>query len=103
MEEDLGATFELICLASNIRTKVCGVLNSFLSFLKKINERKTHNMLALMLDLRFKSLHLVFSFIGSDQGITIVEKCDITSLYPMLMKSYYHLHPSIESKNGFAH
>ncbi len=56
-----------------------------------------------MLDPRLKSLHLVFSFIGSDQGITIVEKCDITSLYPMLMKSYYHLHPSIESKNGFAH
>jgi hypothetical protein len=62
MEEDLGATFEIICLASNIRKEVCGILNSFLSFLKKIDERKTHNMLALMLDLRFKSLCLVSSF-----------------------------------------
>jgi hypothetical protein len=61
MEEDLGATFEIICLASNIR-KVCGILNILLSFLKKIDERKTHNMLVLMLDLRFKSLWLVSSF-----------------------------------------
>jgi hypothetical protein len=101
MEEDLGATFELICLASNIRKEVCGVLNSFLSFLKKIDERKTHNILALMLDLKLKSPRLVSFFIGSDQGIVIVEKCDIMSLYPLLMKCYYHLHPSIESKNGF--
>jgi hypothetical protein len=57
-------------------------------------------MLVLVLDLRFKNLRLMSSFIGSDQGISIVEKCDIMSLYPMLMKFYYHLHPSIESKNG---
>jgi hypothetical protein len=72
MEEDLGVTFGLICLASNIKKEVCGVLNSFVSFLKKFDERKTYNMLALMLDLRFKNLCLVSSFIGSDQGITIV-------------------------------
>ncbi len=92
MEEDLSATLELICLVSNIRKEACEVLNNFLSFLKKIDERKTHNMLALLLDLRFKDLHLMSSFIGSDQGITIVQKCDIMSLYPIHMKSYYHLH-----------
>jgi hypothetical protein len=60
-------------------------------------------MLALMLDRRFKSLRLVFSFIGHNQGITIVEQYDATlSLYLMLMKFYYHLHPLTKSYNGFA-
>jgi hypothetical protein len=44
----------------------------------------------------------MFSFIGCDQGITIVEQYDTMSLYRMLMKCYYHLHPSIESNNDFA-
>jgi hypothetical protein len=52
-------------------------------------------MLALMLDPRLKSLHLVFSFIGHDQGVAIVEQYDTMSLYFMLMKCYYHLHPLI--------
>jgi hypothetical protein len=92
MEEDFGVTLELICWASNIRKEVCGVLDIFLSFLKKFDEKKTHNMLAIMLDPRLKSLHLVSSFIGCDQGVTIVEQYDIMSLYPMLMKRYYHFH-----------
>jgi hypothetical protein len=101
MEEDFGVALELICLAFNIRKVVCGVQNSFLSFLKKINERKTHNMLVIMLDPKFKSLFLMFFFIGHDQG-TIVEQYDTTlSLYPMLMKFYYHLHPSTKLYNGF--
>jgi hypothetical protein len=66
MEEDFGVALEFICLASNIRKEVCGVLDNFLSFLKKIGERKTHNMLALVLDPRFKNLCLMSSFIGHD-------------------------------------
>jgi hypothetical protein len=54
-----------------------------------------------MLDPRFKSFHLVFSFISHNQGITIVEQYDIISLYPMFIKCYYHLHPSIEFDNDF--
>jgi hypothetical protein len=72
---------ELICLASNIKKEVCGVLDSFLSFLKKFDERKTHNMLALMLDSRFKNLCLVSSFIDHDQGIVIVEQYDTIHHY----------------------
>jgi hypothetical protein len=44
--------------------------------LKKFDERKAHNMLALMLDSRFKSLCLMSSFIAHDQGLTIVEQYD---------------------------
>jgi hypothetical protein len=50
-------------------------------------------MLALMLDPRFKSLQLVSSFIGRDQGVAIIKQYDTMSLYLMLMKCYYHLHP----------
>jgi hypothetical protein len=56
-------TFELSLLASNIRRKICGVLDDFLSFLKKCEKKKTHN-LSLMLDPRFKSLRLVSYVIG---------------------------------------
>jgi hypothetical protein len=49
-------------------------------------KKKTHNMLALMLDPRLKSLHLVSSFIGCDQEVAMVEQYDIMSLYPMFMK-----------------
>jgi hypothetical protein len=83
MEENFDVAFELICLAFNIRKEVCGIFNSFLSFLKKFDERKTHNMLVLMLDPRFKSFQLVFFFISHDQRIAIVGQDDTMSLYPM--------------------
>jgi hypothetical protein len=50
-------------------------------------------MLSLMLDPRFKSLHLIFSFIGREEGISIVDEYDKRTLYPMLLKCYHHLHP----------
>jgi len=56
MKEDFALALELICLASNIKKKVY----SFFSFLKKYDERKTPNMLALMLDPRFKEKFIIF-------------------------------------------
>jgi hypothetical protein len=35
---------------------------------------------------------LVSSFVGHEQGISIVEKYDWKSLQPMLLKCYHHLH-----------
>jgi hypothetical protein len=49
MEEDLVITDELALLVFNIRMEVCGVLDSFLSFLTKYENRKTNNMIFLML------------------------------------------------------
>ncbi len=54
MDDDSGISFELANLASNIRLEVFGVLESFLSSMKTYDEKKTHYMLALMLDPRFK-------------------------------------------------
>jgi hypothetical protein len=59
------------------------VLDSFLSFLKKYEKRKAHNMAFLMLNLRFKTFHLVSSLIGHEQGKVIVEEYDKKSLFPM--------------------
>jgi hypothetical protein len=45
-----------------------------------------------MLDPKLKSLCLVSSSIGRDQGVTIaIEQYDTMSLYPMFMKCYYQL------------
>jgi hypothetical protein len=55
----------------NIKKEICGVLKFSVFFLnvKKIS----HDMLFLMLDPKFKSLHLIFSFIGCEEGVCIVE------------------------------
>jgi energy-converting hydrogenase A subunit M len=73
----------------------------FFSFLlKKTEERKARNMLSLMLDPRFFKNRLVSPLIGHEQGKAIVEEYDKKSLFPMLLKCYYHLHPLVESKRG---
>ncbi len=48
-----------------------------------------------MLYPKFKYLHLGFSFIGPKQGH--FEKYNKKTLYPMLLKCYYHLHPLLEN------
>jgi uncharacterized protein YktA (UPF0223 family) len=101
MEEDSNVAFELICFACNIIKEVRIVLNFFLSFVKRY-EKKTHNMLSFMLDPKFKSFHLMFSFIGCEQGVAIVEEYDEGFLYPTLLKCYHHLHLVIKSKSEFA-
>ncbi len=83
--------------AFNIRKEVCGVLDSFLSFLRRFENRKAHNMLSLMLDPKFKSFCLVFSFVGREESVNIVDEYDRRTLYPMFLKCYPHLHPIIKS------
>jgi hypothetical protein len=95
MEDDSIISNELHLLAFNIRGEVINVLNSFLSFLKKYENRKAHNMISLMLDPRFKSLHIISSFVGREQGIALVEKYDRKSLFPMLVKCHEHLYPLV--------
>jgi len=54
-------------------------------------------MLFLMLDLKFKSLYLVSSFVGRKEGVSIVDEYDRRTLYHMLLKCYHHLHPMTKS------
>jgi hypothetical protein len=92
---------ELSCLTSNIKKEIIQVLDSFLSFLKKYEKRKARNMLSLLLDPRFFKFHLMSPLIGHEQGKAIVEEYDKKSLFPMLLKCYYHLHLLVESGRGF--
>ncbi len=50
MDDDFAITLELSLFTSNMKKEVCGVFNSFLSFLNKYEEIIAHNMLSLMLD-----------------------------------------------------
>lgn len=43
---------------NNEHEEVCEIIDFFLSFLTKYDERRIHNMLSLMLDPRFKRLRL---------------------------------------------
>jgi hypothetical protein len=53
-----------------------------------------------MLNLKFKTLHIVSSCIGHEQSKTSVKKYDKISLFPIFLKCYYHLHFLIEFENG---
>jgi hypothetical protein len=58
--------------AKNIKKEVISVVDSFFSFLTTFDERRTQNMLALILDIRFNSLRLIYSFIGREHGVAMV-------------------------------
>jgi hypothetical protein len=64
MEKDLVIADELALLVSNIKNEVCDMLHSFLSFLTKYENMKVNNMIFLMLNSKFKSLQIIFSFVG---------------------------------------
>jgi len=85
IDDDFGIAFELSLFTSNIRRKVCVVLDSFLSYFKKIEKKKVHNILYLMIDSKFKSPCLVFSFVGQEEDINIVDENDRRTLYPMFL------------------
>ncbi len=69
MEDYMVVALELSMLTSNIKRQVWDILDEFLSFLLKCEEKKAHNMLSLMLDAIFKSFRFVFSFINQEQVV----------------------------------
>jgi len=102
MDDDSVVNDELYLLVFNIRREVINVLDYFLSFLKVYDKRPAHNMISLMLDPRYKKLHIVSSFVKKEQGVVLVEEYDRKSLYPMLVKFHKHLHPLVRSEMNFA-
>jgi hypothetical protein len=91
-DDDCGFKIELGTLAKNIKKEVIGFTNSFFFFLRRYNEEKIHNMLALMLNPRFNNLTLKYSFIVCELGVAIVEKYHRKSLFLIFLMSYHHLH-----------
>jgi hypothetical protein len=72
----------------NIKSEVCNVQKSFF-IIKKIREKKAPNTF-LMLNFKFKSLHLISSFVGHKESVTIIKEYNRRSLYPLLLKPYNH-------------
>ncbi len=68
--------FELFLFATNIKKEICDVFVSFISFLKSLQEERNFDMLYLMLDSKFKSLCLIFFFIGHEKEVNTIEEYD---------------------------
>jgi hypothetical protein len=77
------------------------VLDFFLSFLNVYGKRKTHNMIFLMLNPKYKNLRIIYSFVGKEQGVALVEEYDRKSSCPMLAKCHEHLHPLVRLEIKF--
>jgi hypothetical protein len=62
LRDYFGLAFELFLPTSNIKKEICDLSNSFILFIFKYE--KNHNIFSLMLNLRFKSFHLVFHLLS---------------------------------------
>jgi hypothetical protein len=49
------------------------------------------------------NLHLISFFISHEEGLSIVEKYDKWSLYPMFLKLYHYSHPMSKFEVGCAY
>ncbi len=61
------------------------VMNPFLSFL--------HTYIGMMLNLRFKSMCLITNYVGHNNAMTLVAKCDNNLLLPFINEGYKHQCP----------
>jgi hypothetical protein len=76
--------------------EVQAILAPFLAFTSFNNVNKTHNMLALMLELDFKSLDVVKAFIKWAKVIQTMAKYDTKTLLPLLVFVFHLLNPTID-------
>ncbi len=85
------------CLFQKSKGK-CVMFWSLFKFKKKM---KNKNLTILLLDPKFKSLCLIFSFIGWKEKSGIIDEHHRCVLYHMLLKWYHHLHLMSRSKVGY--
>jgi hypothetical protein len=57
------------------------MLKFFITFLKSYDANQVHNMLAIMLDPRFKHLHVVKNYVGQGNVICLAYECYIEQSY----------------------
>jgi hypothetical protein len=66
-----------------------------MAFTSSYNVSKVHNMLAFMLDPRFKSVDLVKVLFGQANVIQIVVKYDSETLMSLLVATFHFLTPPL--------
>jgi hypothetical protein len=69
--QNLNFDGELKILKIRKQKQVIVVLEPFFSFMLGFQPHKAHNMLALMLDPRYKGLRLIINYIGKEQALQI--------------------------------
>jgi hypothetical protein len=77
-----------------------GILEPFFSFLVAPQTRKAHNMLAMMLDPRFKGLGLVIQYVGKDKALQVASDYDTQVLFLFLVCAYKVLNPTNASERN---
>jgi hypothetical protein len=60
----------------------------FLALASTYNASKAHNMLTLMVDLCFKSLDIMKTFVGREKMIQMVAKYDNKTLLPLMVATF---------------
>jgi hypothetical protein len=87
---------KLLLLTNRMRFEVTFVFAPFLHFLHKFDPRKTHMMLALMFDPKFKDLFILSNnYVGIENG-TIARRYDFETLIPLFCLAYQNVCPFIE-------
>jgi hypothetical protein len=88
--------YELGALRVCMMVEVLAILALFLAFASTYNANKVHNMLALMLDPRFKSFDVVKAFVGQEKMILMVVEYDNKTLLPLLVVTFQFLNPNFD-------
>jgi len=71
--------------------QVLNALGPFLAFSESYITTKAHNMLAIMLDLHFKNMKVIWDFVGNSLALQVVAEYDVKIVYPLLVQTYFHL------------
>lgn len=85
---------ELEVLQARMMSEVINALAPFLSFTVSYSPKHAHNMLALMLDPRYKGLSLVKDYVGRERALQVVSETDTNALLPCLVTVFKQLNPS---------
>jgi hypothetical protein len=51
------------------------------------------NIIIFCIDVRYKNLKIVYTFVGNELGVDVVEEYDKKPFSPMLLKTHQFLHP----------
>ncbi len=96
MEEDLF-DHELKEFEVRMKLHILEVFLPLIFFLYAYDRKKGHNMLALMLDPRFKSMKLITIFLGHENVVVIIVEYDQQLMLLLLTKTTKLLmHASVE-------
>ena len=73
------------------------VIKACLAFAIDFTCEKAHNMLSLMLDPRYKGLHVINDYVGHEKAMHIVAEYNQLAFVPLLVNVSWLLNPSLEN------